>query len=80
MAIVIQNISEQHDGTYGEGLQHYVLGINHNRFVEFTHPYQDGLSACLRAAANAFDELERSGKMKIYEREMMELILSEGKF
>lgn len=67
MSIIITNVSEDYGLPYGKGKQHYVLGINHLAFVEFTHNFEDGLSECLRAAADAFEELEISGKPKMYE-------------
>lgn len=70
MSVVITNISESHGKEYGRGTQRYVLGINHLRFVEFEHKFEDGLAACLRAAADAFEELEKSGKPKIYQENL----------
>lgn len=65
----IQNVSKEHGYEYGKGKQTYVLGINHNRFVKFEHQFEEGLSSCLRAAADAFDYMEKSGKPKIFEIE-----------
>ena len=68
MSVVITNISEEKGKDYGRGKQHYVLGINHLKFVEFEHNFEDGLASCLRAAADAFEELEKIGNPKIYEQ------------
>lgn len=79
MSIVITNISEQRGKEYGRGLQHYVLGINHLRFVEFAHRYEDGLASCLRSAADAFDDLEQSGDMKIFEKVLIDSLIHKAK-
>jgi hypothetical protein len=70
MSVVITNISEQYNKEYGRGKQHYVLGINHLKFVEFEHNFEDGLATCLRKAADAFEKLEAEGKPKIYEKNL----------
>lgn len=59
MAIVIRNISEDNDLTYGSGKQMYFLAINYARKCTFTHNFEDGLSECLRRAADAFDAKEK---------------------
>lgn len=70
MSVVITNISHQYNKEYGHGNQHYVLGINYLKFVEFEHVFEDGLATCLRKAADALEELEASGKPKIYEKDL----------
>lgn len=59
MSIIITNVSEEHGVPYGSGLQHYELKINRKLMAEFTHTFEDGLSECLRRAADAFEEQER---------------------
>lgn len=59
MAIIIENISEQHNVEYGKGEQHYRLRINNHIKCEFTHNFSDGLATCLRKAAEAFENKEQ---------------------
>lgn len=61
MSIIITNVSEDYDIPYGSGVQHYELKINRNLMAEFTHTFEDGLSECLRKAADAFDKQETMG-------------------
>lgn len=57
MSIIITNVSEQYNKEYGVGEQHYILSINRNQLVEFKHNFEDGLSTCLRKAADAFEKM-----------------------
>lgn len=41
------------------GVCRYALQINRERLVEFDHLYSDGLAACLRRAAEAFEENQK---------------------
>lgn len=53
MAVIIQNL-----GYIGESeVCQYVLRINEQELVHFKHPRKAGMSACLRAAADAFDRV-----------------------
>lgn len=69
MAIIIENISEQYNVEYGKGEQHYRLRINNHIKCEFTHNFNQGLSTCLRKAADAFEEAERGYIYKLLGRE-----------
>lgn len=52
MSIVITNISD-HDDLAGEN--DYALKINDRTLVQFKHERRQGLAACLRAAADAYE-------------------------
>ena len=58
MAVIILNISEHHGKKYGTGEQVYSLRINNRELCQFTHRSEDGLEACLRRAADAFEVQE----------------------
>lgn len=61
MSIIIQNITERDTHSkYGRGLQHYELRINQKVIAYFTHIFEEGLGACLRAAAYAADDPGRT--------------------
>ena len=70
MSIIINNISEKKGIPYGSGKQYYELKINSEFMVEFTHDFEDGLSECLRRAADAFETQERINSYK-----MIDLVL-----
>lgn len=59
MSVIINNVSEEHGVEYGKGEQHYELCINNYVKAKFTHNFEDGLSTCLRKAADAFDRQEQ---------------------
>lgn len=42
------------------GVCTYALQINRERLLTFEHRYSDGLAACLRRAADAYDEHRES--------------------
>jgi len=65
--IYILNISEAYGYTYGEGKQVYELGINKVPYCTFEHNFEDGLSTCLRKAADAFDKSEGANYAKVYD-------------
>lgn len=57
MAVIIQNISTHNDLT---GRNDYVVRINNQTIAYFDHIRAKGLATCLRLAADAVDEAERS--------------------
>ena len=63
MAIIILNVTEKYGKKYGEGVQVYEPFINRQLKCMFTHEFEDGLSACLRRAADAF-EYDETGEVK----------------
>jgi len=75
MSIIITNISEDHGIEYGKGRQRYVLKINSKELVEFEHNFNAGLSECLRAAADAFEEMEKGGNMPIWKSKMYDSLM-----
>ncbi len=60
MSVLINNVTEYHGGVYGIGKQNYTLCINHTVRAEFTHTFEEGLSTCLRRAADAFEKAEEA--------------------
>lgn len=82
MSIIITNISESKGKDYGRGTQHYVLCINERKYIEFTHDFKDGLSTCLRKAADAFEKMEEDKEEPIYLKErkleLMKMLIDGG--
>jgi hypothetical protein len=75
MTILIHNISEERGQKYGKGEQHYVLCINNKKFIEFIHNFEDGLSECLRRAADAFQEMQQTDSLPIWQQELYVALL-----
>ena len=66
MSVLIHNVTEEKGGKYGKGEQHYRLCINHTLKAEFTHNFEDGLSTCLRKAADAFEVQEAKDREEFF--------------
>jgi len=72
MSITIENITQYH---LTEGLNRYRLRIDDNLIVEFEHVRSfNGLSQCLRDAADAVDAQGRREHKRLSKEELMEVI------
>lgn len=55
-----------------KGKQQYVLMINRTEITTFEHKYEDGLAACLRAAADAAEAAKSSTIIDLIKRMRVE--------
>jgi hypothetical protein len=65
MSIIITNNG---DVKTPDGIHEYTLRINRDYVCSFKHLRERGLSACLRAAADANDERNRLAELKMIEQ------------